>query len=151
MATIRKEILTRASPDQAWDAVRDVGALHSRLVPGFVTHTALEPGARVVTFASGAVVREPIITVDDAGRRLVWSAQSQVLRHYNAALQVLAAPESGSRVVWTADFLPEAVADFIGTNMSAALAVMKPALDAMTAAAPAESDSLVSVATEEAR
>lgn len=131
MATIGKEILSRASPEQVWDAARDIGALHTRLVPGFVTHTTLEPGARIVTFASGAVVREPIITIDDAARRLVWSAQSQALTHYNASLQVLAAPDSGSRVVWVVDFLPDSAADYIEKAMSAALAAMKPALDAL--------------------
>jgi hypothetical protein len=62
MATLRKEIVTRA-----WAAIEDTGALHTRLVPGFVTATRLEPGARIVTFANGMTVREPIIGVDPAG------------------------------------------------------------------------------------
>jgi len=45
MASIRKEIYTKARPHDVWDALRDVGALHTRLVPGFVTDTRLEPGA----------------------------------------------------------------------------------------------------------
>jgi len=152
MATIRKEILSGASPEQVWDAVRDIGALHTRLVPGFVKHTTLEPGARIVTFASGAVVREPIITLDDASRRLVWSAQSQALTHYNAALQVLAASDSGSRVVWIVDFLPDGAADFIDKAMSAAFSVMKPALDALAPAValtPAAADAQRRVVDEE--
>ena len=52
MASIREEMVIDASPDAVWDALRDVGALHTRLVPGFVTDTRLEPGARVVTFAT---------------------------------------------------------------------------------------------------
>jgi hypothetical protein len=55
MAAIRKEILTAARPERVWDALRDVGALHTRLVPGFVVDTRLEPGARIVTFANGMV------------------------------------------------------------------------------------------------
>jgi hypothetical protein len=43
MASIRKEIVTAAKPQAVWDAVRDVGALHTRLVPGFVVDTRLEP------------------------------------------------------------------------------------------------------------
>jgi hypothetical protein len=31
MASIRKEIFTKARPRDAWDALRDVGALHTRL------------------------------------------------------------------------------------------------------------------------
>ena len=39
MATLHKDIFIEASPEQIWDAVRDVGALHTRLVPGFVRDT----------------------------------------------------------------------------------------------------------------
>ena len=73
MASIRKEISTTADADDVWDALRDVGALHTRLVPGFVTDTKLEPGARIVTFGNGMVARELIVTVDESERRVVWS------------------------------------------------------------------------------
>jgi hypothetical protein len=33
MATVRKEILTKAGPEMAWHAIRDIGALHTRLQP----------------------------------------------------------------------------------------------------------------------
>src|SRR4029079_1892730 len=88
MASIRKEIVTSAQPDAAWDAIRDVGALHTRLVPGFVIDTRLEPGSRVVTFGNGMVVREPIVDIDDRERRLVWGAIGGPLTHYNGAVQV---------------------------------------------------------------
>ena len=48
MATVRKEIVTRARTEQTWDAIRDIGALHTRLVPGFVVATRLELGTRVL-------------------------------------------------------------------------------------------------------
>src|SRR5258708_857404 len=82
MATIRKEIFTAAPPGDAWDALRDVGALHARLVPGFVTGTRLEPGARIVTFGNGMVVRETIVTIDDGERRIVWSSSGGLLTHH---------------------------------------------------------------------
>src|SRR4051812_33191496 len=107
MGTIRKEILTLAAPDRAWDALRDVGALHTRLVPGFVVDTRLEPGARVVTFANGAVVRELIVTLDDANRRLVWTSKSELTTHYNSAAEVSVDTEGRTRVQWTSDFLPD--------------------------------------------
>jgi hypothetical protein len=53
MASIRKEILIEASTEHVWAAVRDVGALHQRLVPGFVVDTRLEADARIVTFGNG--------------------------------------------------------------------------------------------------
>jgi carbon monoxide dehydrogenase subunit G len=132
MASVRKEIVTRAHPDEVWAAIRDVGALHTRLVPGFVTDTRLEPGARIVTFGNGMVVREPIITLDEAGRRLVWSAEGGRTSHYNASAQVLPEPNGGARVVWQADFLPDTIADDIDAAMSAGASVMRQTLDRLT-------------------
>ncbi len=88
MASIRKEVFIEAAPELVWDAVRDVGALHTRLAPGFVTDTRLEGDARIVTFASGLVARERIVDVNDAERRLVWSVVESQPTHHNGALQV---------------------------------------------------------------
>ena len=129
MASIRKEIVTRARPAEVWDAVRDIGALHTRLVPGFVIATRLEPGARVVTFANGMTVREPIVTIDEQDRRLVWSAVGGSLTHYNASAQVVAEPDGSSRVVWIADLLPDEAARSVEGMMDAGMAAMQAALD----------------------
>jgi hypothetical protein len=128
MATIRREIRTAARPGDAWDAMRDVGALHTRLVPGFVTGTRLEPGARIVTFGNGMVVREAIVTIDDDECRLVWSASGGSLTHHNGSAQVFAAPD-GARVVWIADLLPNEAANAIGAMMDQGMAAMKLTLD----------------------
>ena len=128
MATVRKEVVTRARPDDVWDAIRDIGALHTRLVPGFVTDTRLEPGARIVTFANGVTVREPIVTLDEQNRRLVWCAEGARTTHYNSAAQVFA-DAGGTRVVWTSDFLPDIAAEYIDTAMEAGARAMKAALD----------------------
>ena len=74
MASIRRETQVAASPVQVWEVVRDIGAIHQRLVPGFVTDCKLEGDARIVTFGNGVVAREVIVDMDDAARRLVWSA-----------------------------------------------------------------------------
>jgi len=111
MASIRREILLDARPEDVWDAVRDIGALHTRLVPGFVTDTRLEEGARIVTFGNGMVVRELIVDLDDQARRLVWSARGG-LTHHNASAQVFPDGDKRTKLVWTADLLPnEAAAD----------------------------------------
>jgi len=105
------------------------GARHTRLVPGFVVGTRLGPGAGVVTFANGMVVREPIVSIDPAARRLVWSAETGMLRHYNASAQVM--PDGGgSRVVWVADLLPDEAAHAVEGMMEEGMAAMKRALDA---------------------
>ena len=129
MASIRKEILTAARPERVWDALRDIGALHTRLVPGFVTDTRLETGARIVTFANGMVVRETIVTVDDAERRVVWSASGGTLVHYNGAAQVVCGPGGETKVVWIADLLPDAAAGAIDAMMEEGMQIMKRTLD----------------------
>lgn len=129
MGSICKEILTVAGADEVWSAVRDIGALHTRLVPGFVTNTCLESGARIVTFGNGMVLREPIIAINDDVRRLVWSARGGPYTHYNASLQVFAEKEGSTRVVWIADFLPDEVASTQNAAMESAMQIMKATLD----------------------
>jgi hypothetical protein len=129
MASVCQEIMTNAKPEDAWAAIRDVGALHTRLVPGFVVATRLEPGARVVTFGNGMVVREPIITIDETARRVVWSAEGGRATHYNASTQVFADDVGKTRIVWISDFLPDALTDDVANAMGRGLAVMKETLD----------------------
>jgi carbon monoxide dehydrogenase subunit G len=124
MASIRKEILLDARPEEVWDAVRDIGALHTRLVPGFVTDTRLEEGARIVTFGNGMVVRELIVDLDDQARRLVWSARGR-LTHHNASAQVFAEGERRAKLVWTADVLPNELAGDIRAMMEQGAAAMQ--------------------------
>src|ERR1022692_511388 len=84
MTSIAVEISTEASPSAVWDAIRDIGALHTRLVPGFVVATELVPGGRRVTFANGMIVVEPIVSLNEELHRLVWTTQggSSGLVHY---------------------------------------------------------------------
>src|SRR5262245_57104038 len=118
MASIRKETMIAAQPEDVWAAIRDVGAAHTRLAPGFLVDCRLEEdgSARVVTFANGLVARELIIDVDDAHRRLVWAVVGGRLTHHNGSLQVFAEAD-GSRVVWIADLLPNDLAGTIAGMM----------------------------------
>jgi carbon monoxide dehydrogenase subunit G len=136
MGSIRREIVTSAKPAEVWDAIRDIGALHTRLVPGFVIDTKLEPGARVVTFGNGMVVKEPIVDIDDREMRLVWGAVGGALTHYNGSVQVFREGHSQSRVVWTADFLPNEAAGQLREMIEQGLAVMKKTLDRSPSAGP---------------
>ena len=129
MASIRKEISTSARADLVWSALRDVGALHTRLVPGFVVDTRLEPGARIVTFGNGMVIRELIVDIDDAAKRVAWSAISERLTHHNASAQVFHGEDEQTRVVWIADLLPNEAAGPIGLMMEQGMDVMKTTLD----------------------
>jgi hypothetical protein len=129
MASIHREIEIVARPDDVWAAVRDVGAIHTRLAPGFVADTRLEGDARIVTFASGLVARELIVDVDDARRRLAWSVVGGRPTHHNASLQVFESNPVGSRVVWIADLLPHELAEPIAGMIDAGMAAMKRTLE----------------------
>jgi carbon monoxide dehydrogenase subunit G len=128
MASIHREISIDAPPEHVWDAARDVGALHTRLVPGFVIDTRVEEGARIVTFRNGMIVRELIIDVDDQRRRIAWAAAGTQMTHYSASFQVF--PEDGNtRGVWIADLLPNEMAPQVATMMEEGLLAMKRAME----------------------
>ncbi len=125
MASIRKEIFIDAQPEDVWAAVRDVGEVHRRLVPGVVVATRLEGGARIVTFANGAIVRELLVDLDDATRRFAYAAVDGRATHHNASMQVFADGDGRSRVVWITDVLPNELAGPVGVLVEQGSAVMK--------------------------
>jgi hypothetical protein len=135
MASIRKEIRIAAPADRVWDALKDVGALHTRLVPGFVKDTRLEGNTRVVTFGNDVVMREEIVSIDAALRRVSWAIVGQQFRHYNGAAWVEPDPKGGSRFVWTADLLPDELAGQVEQMMTAGIGVVKQTLESATKAA----------------
>lgn len=130
MAAIHHQILIQLPSAKVWDAVRDVDALHTRLVPGFVTDTRMVEGAphptRRVTFANGTVLDEIILDNDDERRRLAWSIIG--VEHHNGVMTVMDA-DRGCLVTWTADVLPAALAKQFSPLMAAGLATMKKHLE----------------------
>ena len=127
MATIRKEVGIRSSPQRVWEALRDVGALQ-RLAEGFVVDATMEGNARVVTFGNGMVVREDIVSVDDAARRVVWAIVGQQFHHYNGAAQVFD-DDGGARFVWTTDLLPDGLAGNVEAMMDAGIGAIKKTIE----------------------
>lgn len=125
MASIHKEFTVNADAASAWDAVRDVGAVHQRLVPGMVTQTHLDAGVRTVHFANGLVVREAIVDIDDVLHRLAYTVQGGAASHHNASIQVFADGPARCRVVWITDVLPDAVRPAIAGLMEQGAAVMQ--------------------------
>lgn len=128
MASIHKDILIDADPAEVWDALRDFGALHTRLVPGFVTDTKLDGDARIVTFANGAVAREVLVDCNDAKRRLVYAIRSERVTQHSASAQVFADEGGRSRLVWIVDVLPHEVAPYMDAQMELGAAAMQKAL-----------------------
>ena len=128
MATLREILQLHAPAADVWDAVRDVGEVHRRLVPGFVTDARLDQGARVVTFANGTTAREEIVSVDDDSRRLVYAIPRGQFLHYQGTVDV-EDDGAGSRLVWTVDLLPDEFADDIRAMMRQGAEVMRATLD----------------------
>jgi hypothetical protein len=130
MASIHKEIQIRRPREFVWDAVRDVGAIHRRLVPGFVVDCRLEGDSRYLTFANGMTIREIIVDVDEQRFRHAWSARGTPFTHHNASLQVLAESDHSCRLVWIADILPNEIAGSIAGMIEQGLQTMKSTLEA---------------------
>lgn len=132
MASIRKERTIEAAPEQVWEALRDWGGLHERLVPGFAVDTKLDGADRIVTFFNGAVARERLVDLDEDDRRLVWSIVDGPYSHHNGAAQVLAGDNGSTRFVWVADLLPEELAEVTGELMERGIDTVKQTLEAST-------------------
>src|SRR5260221_10281615 len=117
MASIHKDISIDASPAEVWAAVRDFGAVHQRLAPGFVIDARLDGDARIVTFANGNVAREQLVDCDEARRRLVYAIANERVSHYSASVQVVADGETRTRLIWIVDVLRYAIATYIDAQM----------------------------------
>jgi len=135
MATIIEETVIDAPADAVWSALRDFGAVHERVAPGFVVDARLDDDVRTVTFANGAVARELLVGVDDEVRRLAYSVVGSGLHltHHNAAASVLEAGEGRSRLVWVTDVLPDEAAPVVAGMMAQGIEIMRRALSSSAA------------------
>ena len=134
MASIRKEFAVEAPAEKVWDAIRDVGAVHTRLARGMVRDTRVEGDSRLVTFANGDTVRERIVDIDDRSRRLAYAVVGWRTTHHNASFEVVTNGDSRCRVIWVADLLPNDLADLVNGLMEQGSAAIKATLEADVAA-----------------
>ena len=130
MANVHKEIMVAAPAAGVWKSLRDVGNVHKRVAPGFLTDCRMEGEARIVTFFNGMVAKELIVAVDDKAMRLVWSARTEGLQHHNASVQVFEDGAGRCRVVWIADVLPHEAGKMVGAMIEKAMPIMKKTLEA---------------------
>jgi hypothetical protein len=127
MASIRKEIVIASDVDTVWEAVRSFGAL-DQMATGFVTDCRPEGTDRLVTFFTGTVLRERLITIDDTRRRLVWSIVEGPYQHHNGSVELFENAGGGTRFEWTADLLPDALEALTASLMDQGLAAIHAAL-----------------------
>lgn len=133
METVTTDTAVAVEPSVAWDAVRDVYAVDTRLVPGMVTKVEHEGDVRKVTFANGYVVTERIIKIDDAAHRVTYAAFGGKATYHLATMQVLADGSKGSRIIRRTEFLPAELRPFIEQNMRQGSTVMRQHLEAVRA------------------
>ena len=130
MASIRIETVIDAKPESVWSALRDFGALHERLAPGFATDLRMDGDDRIVTFFNGSILREVLVDLDDESRRLVWSIVDGPYTHHNGAAQVSPDGPDSPRFVWVADLLPDVLAERTAELMRRGSDVIKQTLEA---------------------
>jgi len=128
MASIHKDIPIDAPADRVWAAVRDFGAVHRRLAPGFVLDARLDGETRIVSFANGTAARELLVDCDDTRRRLVYAAISERVKQHSASVQVLADGDARSCLIWIVDVLPNEISPYIDAQMDQAALAMQQAL-----------------------
>lgn len=135
MASIREEILVAAAPEQVWAAVRDVGAVHRRLVPGYALDARIEGDVRILTVPGGEV-RELIVAIDDAARRVAYAVVGgrMALTHHHASFQVFDHGNGQSLLAWITDVLPHTLAPEVRARVARGAVVMKATLEAAAAA-----------------
>lgn len=131
MPTIRKEILIEASPEQVWNAVSDVGAVHRRLVPGYTEDTIMNGYERTLVLPKGGITREMIVSLDEKERRMAYAVKETrlPLLHHHASFQVFPHGDNGSKLVWITDFLPDHLAAEIQARIHRGAEVMKETIE----------------------
>jgi Polyketide cyclase / dehydrase and lipid transport len=112
-------------PGTAWAALRNVGDAH-RLFAPVVAECRLEGDVRTVRFANGMVLREHILDVDDARRRVAYAVfEGPGMTYHHASMQVVEAGAGTCRFVWTTDFLPAGIRDNIAPLIDQGAAAFK--------------------------
>ncbi len=131
MASIYKEIVIDAPPAKVWAALADFGALHERLVPGFVIDAELRGDIREITFFNGSVACEQLVGSDEGARRLAYTVVDgpMAATHHNVSAQVVAIADGRSRFVWVTDVLPDELAPATSGLMDRGLGVIKATLE----------------------
>jgi hypothetical protein len=88
-------------------------------------------GEREVTFSSGAVAREYLVSSDDSTMRLAYTVTDSPMgsSHHNASAQIVGDRGGSCRFVWVTDVLPDSLADRTADLMDAGLRVIKATLE----------------------
>lgn len=134
MTTVSRTIEIEASAEHCWDALKDFGAIHQRLAAGFVVEANLiSDDVRMITFASGVVLKERLVGIDDDAMRFAYAVIEDPvgITHHNGSVQIFHSAEPGHcNMVWITDVLPDELGELVGALMDEGLTAIKQTLEA---------------------
>lgn len=134
MTTVSRTVEIAASADHCWAAVKDFGAIHQRLAAGFIVEANLvSDDVREITFATGVVLKERLVGIDDDAMRFAYSVIEDPvgITHHNGSVQVIpGADRAHCTIVWITDVLPDELSEIVGALMDTALPAIKQTLEA---------------------
>jgi hypothetical protein len=131
MTSIIREMIIDAAPEKVWAIIGDFANGPMLTSPGFFSDCRLEgQDVRALTFADGSVARERLIARDEQTRRIVWSWVDEQVVHDNTSMQVLAAGDGRTRLVWIHDTLPDGLAEWLGSAMDQSAPLIKRSIEA---------------------
>ena len=129
MASIHIESAVAVSADTAWQALKRVGdaaALFAPVLAGAEMHGDI----RTARFGNGLIIHERVVDVDDARRRVSYSAlDSPVLTYHHASMQIVEDAPGRCRFLWTTDFLPAEAASGLQPLIDAGTQALKANLE----------------------
>ena len=128
MASVASEARLAVSADEAWALLRNPGAA-AQAFPGVLTDSRLEGDVRTVRFASGFEVRERIIDIDEARRRIAYSVIEGRFSHHSASMQIVPDGPAQCRFLWFSDFLPNDAEPLVRGLVEQGTAAFKRALE----------------------
>ena len=105
MGTIWWEDHLEVPAEAAWALLRRVELAHEIFAPVLVDGR-MDGEIRTVTFANGLVVRERIVDLDEARRRIAYTVLDGLFEHHAASMQIVPVDTETCRFVWITDFLP---------------------------------------------
>ena len=89
MASLYREEILSVSADKAWAALRQPANAPTLFAPVLVDGS-VNGDVRTVRFANGMVVEEHIVDIDDARRRIAYTAvKGTPMTHHNASMQIV--------------------------------------------------------------
>jgi hypothetical protein len=114
MPSIHSQVLVDVGLDVAWGAVRKVGEAHTLFAP-VLMDSRVHGETRTLRFADGTIVHERILDLDEARRRVSYTATDVPgMTYHHASMQIADAGPGRCLFIWITDFLPAEMRATIG-------------------------------------